>query len=187
MQVALRRGARPAIEESDSSSEAAASTGDQRSATPRADSMRNKRPDKIPAAAWNRICDGVAFNEVREPYYKERGGANEVYVADAKGRRYKVDSYMPNKEIVSRKETQFSEIKESTVMGYLQELRRKYNPSMRILSTEGNLKKLPDYVGKNLAGVQVLEIPSQKNREVLEVFKKRALDDFQIMIREARL
>src|SRR6187551_471168 len=71
-----------------------------------------------------RIEEGNEFNRQREPYYEEQGGANEVHVEPRsdKGQYPRVDSYIPDEEIVSRKHTQLDQVQESTAVGYLREL-----------------------------------------------------------------
>ena len=65
------------------------------SATPRADSMRERRPVTIAEVSWHRICDGVAFDEVRRSHYSARGGGNEVKLENGKV----LDSYIPRRRL----------------------------------------------------------------------------------------
>ena len=76
-------------------------------------------------------------------------------------KKYVVDSYIPNKEIVSRKFTQLADIKESTAKGYLNELNYKYPSESIITDSPFNSKVLR---GQPMRGQQILEIPVQKNK-----------------------
>ena len=46
----------------------------------------------------------------------------------AKHKYVRLDSYVPNKEIVSRKKTQLYKVSEETAIRYLKELEEKYSP-----------------------------------------------------------
>ncbi|WP_433213859.1 hypothetical protein ACQP00_02845 [Dactylosporangium sp. CS-047395] len=140
----------------------AAKAADQPSATPRADSLREKQPDNIPGPVWDRICNGVAFNEQREPLYQERGGANEITLENGK----RLDSYVPGDEIVSRKFSQLDQVDPATAAGYVREVANKYSPEQVIADTPKNREKIPDQIGQNLRGVMVLEIPPQDSGSV---------------------
>jgi hypothetical protein len=129
--------------------------------------MRLKRPDHIPETLWERICDGVAFDEQREPHYTARGGGNEIILDNNK----RLDSYLPRQEIVSRKHTQLADIREDTALGYLRELDRKYSPEQTIKDTPHNRGQLPDQTGRKIRGYPILEVPPQRSpvpRAVLE-------------------
>jgi hypothetical protein len=119
--------------------------------------MRRNRPDHIPGQAWDRMCDGVEFDERRGPSYTSRGGGNEINLNNDK----RLDSYLPAKEIVSRKHTQLAQVREETAIGYLRELDRKYSPDQTIKDTPRNRDQLPGEVGRNIRGAPVLEIPPQ--------------------------
>ncbi|GIG46738.1 hypothetical protein [Dactylosporangium siamense] len=148
-----------------------AEVGDQPTATPRADAMRERQPENMPGPVWDRMCDGVAFNEQREPHYTERGGANEVTLGNGK----RVDSYVPGEEIVSRKFTQLDQVSPATAVGYVREVANKYSPAEVVADTEGNRAKLPDQVGQRLDGVMVLEIPPQNSGTIPDVVIATAL------------
>ncbi|HFC7553331.1 TPA: DUF637 domain-containing protein, partial [Neisseria meningitidis] len=74
-----------------------------------------------------RINNGNEFNRIMSSKYPY----NELYVANPKSATgyFRVDSYNPaTEEIISRKFTQFSQIQESTGIGYIKEAVRKYSP-----------------------------------------------------------
>ena len=75
-------------------------------------------------------------------------------------KNFVVDSYILGKEIVSRKYTQFSEIQESTGIGYVNELAYKYAPGSVISDSPFNPKVLR---GSTLTGDMILEVPVQNN------------------------
>ena len=56
----------------------------------------------------------------------------------AKRKYVRLDSYVPNKEIVSRKYTQFDEVSEETAIRYLKELEDKYPPGSIIADVPSN-------------------------------------------------
>lgn len=119
--------------------------------------MRSKRPEHMPKAVWDQICDGVAFNEEREPHYTGLGGGNEINLDNGK----RLDSYLPSKEIISRKYTQLAGIKVDTAIGYLRELDRKYSPDQVVKDSPHNRAELPTQIGRNIRGNPVLEVPPQ--------------------------
>jgi hypothetical protein len=156
------------------------------SRTPRADALRTNRPDRFMAPAWDRICDGVAFDEIRARHYAERGGGNEVMLKNGK----RLDSYLPGDLIVSRKHTQLSEVQVETAIGYLREMDRKYSVREIVADTPGNRAQLPEEVGQRLRGIPILEVPPQ-NAEVpaavLEEAKRLDISIRDIDGREYRL
>lgn len=110
----------------------------------------NGLPDWLKA----RFEAGNSFNKenrLRYPY-------NEVEVY-GDGKNYVVDSYIPGSEIVSRKFTQLASVKESTGIGYLNELQKKYPSGAIITDSPFNPKVLR---GKTMTGNLNLEIPEQK-------------------------
>jgi hypothetical protein len=127
------------------------------SRTPRADALRDKRPDGFMAPVWDRICDGVAFDEIRARHYADRGGGNEIMLENGK----RLDSYLPRDVIVSRKHTQLAEVQLETAIGYLREMDRKYSVRETVADTPGNRAQLPEEIGENLDGDRILEVPSQ--------------------------
>lgn len=84
----------------------------------------------------------------------------------AKHKYVRLDSYVPNKEIVSRKYTQFDEVSEETAIRYLKELSNKYSPGSIIAdipsNNTGSNKKIFELNGDNvLRGQMILEVPVQ--------------------------
>lgn len=113
--------------------------------------MHNECPEWLK----NRFEAGNKFNADNRGRYE----ANEVEVFGEK-KNFRVDSYNPGKAIVSRKYTQLAEIKESTAIGYLNELRYKYPSGATITNSPFN----PAYLrGKTLVGQLYLEVPIQKS------------------------
>ena len=79
----------------------------------------------------------------------------------AKRKYVRLDSYVPNKEIVSRKKTQLGEVSEETAIRYLKELKEKYAP-----------------------GSIIADVPSNKtgvNREIFKANKGNILDGQMIL------
>ena len=87
------------------------------------------------------------FNKERAKVYS----FNEVYLeapkketkvagdSPARHKYVRLDSYVPNKEIVSRKYTQLSEVSEETAIRYLKKLTDKYAPSLIIAEVSSNM------------------------------------------------
>ena len=98
----------------------------------------------------------------------------------AKHKYVRLDSYVPNKEIVSRKYTQFDEVSEETAIRYLKELEDKYPPGSIIADVPSNKTGLNKDIfkannGNILKGQMILEVPVQKADippNVLEYAKK---------------
>jgi hypothetical protein len=98
---------------------------------------------------------------------------NEINLVDKK----RLDSYIPGKEIISRKATTLSDVKFETFERYLQELTTKYKKGKPI-----NSSQLPQ--GSVLQGEYFLEIP--KSNELftdIERYKKFALDNYHVTIK----
>ena len=103
----------------------------------------------------------------------------------AKQKYVRLDSYVPNKEIVSRKYTQLSEVSEETAIRYLKELEEKYSPGSIIAdvpsNNTGSNEKIFELNGDNvLRGQMILEVPVQKKaipKRILEYAEDR---DIQI-------
>ncbi|SDH55374.1 hypothetical protein SAMN05192558_111125 [Actinokineospora alba] len=85
--------------------------------------------------------------------------ANEVILENKKV----LDSYKPNREIVSRKHTQISEIKPGTWEGYLSEHVNKYRPGRVVKDSPSMRDKYPDLVGRPISGLPYMEIPVQEH------------------------
>lgn len=87
------------------------------------------------------------FNKERAKFYR----FNEVYLeapkketkvageSPAKHKYVRLDSYVPNKEIVSRKKTQFSEVAEETAIRYLKKLTDKYASGSILAEVSSNM------------------------------------------------
>ncbi|MBF4623393.1 hypothetical protein [Clavibacter sp. VKM Ac-2872] len=109
---------------------------------------------------WRRMLEGTKFNYENHRFYPH----NEVRLADGS----RVDSYIPNVEIVSRKHSQFSDILDRTVRDYIDELRIKYAPGKEIAQVSEYSRRPRIFSDANrslggevLAGKSVLEIPPQ--------------------------
>ena len=117
-------------------------------------------------ALWKR---GNDFNAIGRNVYRY----NEVTLSNGK----RLDSYIPGKEIISRKATTLSEIQPSTFEGYLRELITKYKKGSPI-----NAPKFgTEFNGKVLEGDYFLEIPTS-NKAFFEssVQYQKVLSDFNI-------
>ncbi|MFD0708850.1 DUF637 domain-containing protein [Photorhabdus akhurstii] len=116
-----------------------------------------------------RMDEGNQFNTEQAKNYPY----NEVYVDKPDGSGYyRVDSYNPAmNEIVSRKHTQFSEIKEMTAFNYIREAVSKY-PSG---ATIANVPSSGGLAGNELKGNIFLEVPPQTKpipQSILDEAKK---------------
>ena len=111
-----------------------------------------KNSSGLPDWLKERFEAGNNFNKENRPRYPY----NEVEVYGKK--KYVVDSYVPAEEIVSRKYTQLADVKESTGIGYLNELKIKYPSGAIITDSPFNSKVLR---GQPMRGQQILEIPVQ--------------------------
>ncbi|MEX1003205.1 MAG: hypothetical protein WDZ35_13890 [Crocinitomicaceae bacterium] len=80
---------------------------------------------------------------------------NEIHLSDG----YRLDSYIPGQEIISRKATDLHIIQESTFEGYLIELTTKYKKGKTIRSNK-YMTGSGAIDGQQLSGQYVLEIPS---------------------------
>ena len=134
-----------------------------------------KKGNKESEAWLKRIREGIAFNKARAKFYLY----NEVYLeapkkainlpegSPIKHQYVRLDSYVPNKEIVSRKYTQLSEVSEETAIHYLKELSDKYAPGSIIADVPSNRTGLNKGIfevnqGRDLKGKMILEVPVQK-------------------------
>lgn len=98
---------------------------------------------------------GNLFNDVRAPKYQY----NEVYVENPNGGYWKLDSYNPGTDIVSRKFTQLADISEPSAKAYVREAATKYAPRTRISNTPRNVNL--GIAGQELTGRVYLEVPAQ--------------------------
>ena len=120
----------------------------------------------------------LPFNEVYLEAPKK--ATKQAGDSPAKHKYVRLDSYVPNKEIVSRKYTQFDEVSEETAIRYLKELEDKYSPGSIIADVPSNKtganEKIFELNGDNvLRGQMILEVPVQKADippNVLEYAKK---------------
>ena len=111
-------------------------------------------------------------------YYRGFYPFNEVYLeapkkatklagdSPAKHKYVRLDSYVPNTEIVSRKYTQFDEVSEETAIRYLKELSNKYSPGSIIADVPSNKTGVnrdifKENKGNILDGQMILEVPVQ--------------------------
>ncbi|MGE7767585.1 ribonuclease YeeF family protein [Peribacillus sp. NPDC096540] len=99
---------------------------------------------------------GNNFNKENRPRYPYN--EVELEAKEVGGKKYVVDSYAPNKEIVSRKFTQLSEVQEKTAKSYLNEITKKYPSGSKISNGPFNPNALK---GGRLKGELILEVPVQ--------------------------
>jgi RHS repeat-associated protein len=139
-------------------------------------SSQSRVPDWL-KALWT---DGEDFNRnqrARYPY-------NELYIEKPEGRvnqktPYKVDSYDPiNEEIISRKFSQLSTVKEETAIGYIKEIQSKYAPGRKI----ANVPSSGILAGQELRGQKILEVPVQESEIPQSVID--AANDANVIIRD---
>ncbi|MCR4677338.1 MAG: pilus assembly protein [Lachnospiraceae bacterium] len=106
-------------------------------------------------------------NEVLQKY-----DYSEVVVEDGDGNRYRLDGYSIKDgvgEIVSRKAIDLERVSDSTFIGYLEEIEKKYRVGYKICATDEKIQ------GKKLSGNYYLEIPaSNMDYENLDHFIKLA-------------
>ncbi|MBO3095618.1 hypothetical protein [Cellulomonas dongxiuzhuiae] len=135
------------------------------------------------------LFNGSKFNW--ENYHRYEYREVLVEVADPgpppTAQRFRVDSYSPGDEIVSRKLTQLAQVQERTALSYIDELVRKYNPDnadLKVLGTDRNVAQFGARAGEivdgPLDGLMVLEIPVQHGEIPTAVLKHAALNDVVI-------
>jgi hypothetical protein len=138
----------------------------------------SRKPDWL-----KKIEQGNEFNRIRSSSYPY----NEVYVKRSSGSGYyRLDSYKPGQEIVSRKYTQFDDINESTAFAYLQELKNKYPDGAEIADVASNISGANKGImstGNTIRGQLILEVPVQKNGGISQSIINKA-DDLGILIRD---
>jgi hypothetical protein len=132
--------------------------------------------DDMPQEVRDRINRGNKFNEERAPHYTDKGGGNEVTLENGK----RVDSYVPGKEIVSRKHTQLGEVQEDTGIGYVREIDNKYAPGEVVKDTPHNRDQIGDAAGQPMRGDKVLEVPPQTGDVPESVLKEADARDITI-------
>ena len=158
--------------------------------------VNSLKSDAKSEQAWfKRMMEGIRFNKERAKVYS----FNEVYLeapkkatkqagdSPAKHKYVRLDSYVPNKEIVSRKYTQLSEVSEETAIRYLKELKDKYSPGSIIADVPSNKtginKDIFEFNGDNvLRGQMILEVPEQKGEIPPNILKYAKKND--IIIRD---
>jgi hypothetical protein len=111
---------------------------------------------------WRRrVTEGTKFNYENYGRYPH----NEVTLANG----YRVDSYIPGREIVSRKHTQIAEVLSRSAMADIKEITRKYAPGSLIKTP---IRPRPNTVfseanralgGLRLRGKPILEVPPQEH------------------------
>ena len=110
--------------------------------------VNSLKADAKSEQAWfKRMMEGIRFNKERAKVYT----FNEVYLeapkketkvagdSPAKHKHVRLYSYVPNKEIVSRKKTQFREVAEETAIRYLKKLTDKYASGLIIAEVSSNM------------------------------------------------
>jgi hypothetical protein len=124
------------------------------------------------------ILKGIKFNKLRNKELTEqygKGVAHELWLKVGGMLKFRLDSYIPNKEIISRKATQMAETLYDTSKKHIDELVNKYKKNRTIAN--------PDRAGtKTLKGDYILEIPKQKApipQEIVDYAKKK-----DVLIRE---
>jgi len=119
-------------------------------------------PKKSEKPEWLKNLDeGNQFNKDRAEFYDY----NEVYVNKPDGSGYyRLDSYKPGKEIVSRKHTQLSDIQDATAKNYINEMDKKYPKGAEIADVPSNVDGGNAGIfdtGNTLKGEKILEVPVQ--------------------------
>ena len=122
---------------------------------------------------------GNNFNKENRPRYPYN--EVELEAKEVGGKKYVVDSYAPNKEIVSRKFTQLSEVQEKTAKSYLNEITKKYSSGSKISNGTFNPNALK---GGRLKGELILEIPVQ-NKPIPQAILDEATKN-RIIIRDIK-
>jgi hypothetical protein len=105
---------------------------------------------------FQQVLAGIAFDRENRSRY----AYNQVYVQKQGGGYYIMDSH-GNGENVSRKNTQFADIQETTGVNYLNEMVKKYNPDAVIANVPSTIK-MGLTPGQRLGGNMFLEVPVQK-------------------------
>lgn len=100
----------------------------------------------------------------------------EVYVDGPGGKRYRLDGYVHNREIVSRKLVQLARVKLETALRYVREIPKKYLPG-RLISKVPSSGPL---AGEELRGEMYLEVPVQTEPVPPAVLKEAATRDVAI-------
>lgn len=105
----------------------------------------NERLDRNDLEPWeDRVARGQQFNYQNHHRYPQ----NEVTLANGK----RLDSYVPDRAIVSRKNTQLDSVRPETAKSYIDEILNKYPPGTPIQGSD-----------EQIAGRLVLEVPVQES------------------------
>ncbi|MFP8641564.1 ribonuclease YeeF family protein [Priestia aryabhattai] len=138
-------------------------------------------PKKKSLPDWlkDRWQAGNNFNKENRPRYPYN--EVELEAKEVGGKKYVVDSYAPNKEIVSRKFTQLSEVQEKTAKSYLNEITKKYSSGSKISNSTFNPNALK---GGRLKGELILEVPVQ-NKTIPQTILDEATKN-RIVIRDIK-
>jgi hypothetical protein len=105
----------------------------------------------LPDWLKKKFDEGNQFNRDNQSRYPH----NEVTLESGK----RIDSYIPGREIVERKYSQLSQVKEETAKGYIDSLRSKYKVGEVIGDTPKN--RAEGIAGQPLRGDHILEVPPQ--------------------------
>lgn len=107
----------------------------------------------LPQFVLDKIGPGLDFNRREERHHRFNEIAVGLYPP------HRLDSYVPGKEIISRKFTQLAELKPATAIGYIRELPTKYAPGTPILNSERNIAY--GLAPGVLEGQMYLDVPTQ--------------------------
>lgn len=132
---------------------------------------------RMPDWLRERMEAGNEFNRTRYAAYDH----SEVHVDSGSGTYNRLDSYTPNREIVSRKYTQLGDVQPATAIRYLNEIPQKYGPSQVLPDTPRNREL--GLAGERLQGEMILEIPPQTTVIPEEVL--RHADEIGVTIRDS--
>lgn len=144
--------------------------------------LRKQKSGKVPRDRidWKEASDhwknnspmarGNQFNKIAEKIYP----FNEVNLANGK----RLDSYIPDEKIISRKATDLSDIEFNTFDKYLSEMIQKYAPGTIIRSN-----KYDCIDGQKLSGQMCLEIPAvNKDFDQIDEYMTYAKEKYDIEI-----
>jgi len=143
----------------------------------------NAPPGQKPV--WRvKIETGKAFDEAQKSVYLH----NQLYVlkknANGKSKYWILDSFETRTappQIVSRKYTQLSQVREETGIGYLEEFVEKYPPRTKIANVPSTPAGL---VGGELEGTMYLEVPVQTGTPPVPQSVLQRANDLNIKIRD---
>lgn len=113
-----------------------------------------------PLSFMRKIIAGNRFNSYANHAYDY----TEIALTTGRKSRFRLDAYTPNRAIVSRKLTQFSEIQLTTAEKYIDEFVTKYPVGTTIADTAKN--RALGIAGDRLRGPMILEVPPQVGGKV---------------------